>query len=78
MGDEAPELIIHFVRRPDHSVRAFATKRRRDSELEDDSPITATLAVRSPSFFSFSELLEVDGFLSFFSSALSHQHSSCR
>ena len=78
MGDEAPESIIHFVRRPDHSVRAFVMKRWRDLELEDDSPITATLAVRSPFFFSFLELLEVDGFSSFFSLALSRQHSSHR
>jgi hypothetical protein len=76
MGDEAPESMIHFMRRPDRSVRTLATKRWRDLELEDGSPMMATLAVRSPSFFSFSELLEVDGFWSLFSADLSRQHSS--
>ena len=29
MGDKAPESMIHFVRRPDRSVRVLATKRFR-------------------------------------------------
>ena len=53
--------------RPDRSVRESATNNQRDSELDDDSAMVATLAIKSPSFFS--ELFDVDGLSSLYSSA---------